>query len=477
MDNLMYNHLQKWAFNPVKQEPAPHRAARTTVRILLILCHVFAKIDIPLRASALTFSIVLAMVPMLALSTAILKGLGSDNELKIAAHRLLDQIEPAQKTVINNLDKGQSTETYYDNQEPTGQGETKALTTHLRNGLDTIFSYADKTNFAALGAFGIIGLLVVVLIMMSNIEKTMNAIWYSSKNRPLGRKIMDYLALLILLPISLNLAFAGDAIIHSPQIMSYINTAIPSEWTVKMIFEGLPFLFIAISLSFMYQFFPNTKVKSYAAFTGAIFATLCWFIIQQLYITLQIGVANYNAIYGSFATVPLFLIWLHLGWIFLLIGAALAFAVQNRNSYYPQLAGIHAFSAKQQLQLAYDIMATVYNDFSHNRSTPIKKFTIKTNEPNEQKIAIVTGKLINNGLLHNVDNRKKQTVTPTQPRENIAAGDIVTAIFGKEKIDSPGGFFAETILSTAAQSVRPPVFPHNKPTQVTGAQSAYKSTA
>ncbi len=434
----MYNHLQRWAFTPVEKERGHHRTARATIRILLILGHVFSKVDIPMRASALTFSIILAMVPMLALSTAILKGLGSDNYLQIAAHRLLDQIEPGEES------------------------ESKALTSHLRNGLDTIFSYADKTNFTALGAFGIAGLLVVVLIMMSNIEATMNAIWHSRKNRPLGRKIMDYLALLILLPISLNLAFAGDAILHSPQIMSYINAVIPSEWAIKVIFKGLPFLFIAASLSFMYQFFPHTKVKPQAAFTGAIFATLCWFIVQQVYITLQIGVANYNVIYGSFATVPLFLIWLHLGWIFLLLGSALAFAVQNRNSYSPQIAGIHTFSPKQQLQLAYDIMTTVYNDFSHKRPTAMKNLTIKTNE---QEVAAVTKKLIKNGLLYRVGD-KEQAITPAQPPENIEVRDILTAILGRETINSPGGDFTETVLSAANQSVRPPVFSPDEPVQV-----------
>jgi membrane protein len=462
----MYNNLKKWAFSPVNKKPVHHKTARTTVRVLLILGHVFSKIDIPMRASALTFSIILAMVPMLAMSTAILKGLGSDNKLKIAAHRMLDQIEPPPEIISNGNDSNKSIEaspeqdleTKIHKDNPDEESKGKALTSHLRNGLDTIFSYADKTNFAALGAFGIAGLIVIVLMMMSNIEATMNAIWHSRKNRPLGRKIMDYLALLILLPISLNLAFAGDAILHSPQIMSYLSAIIPSEWIIKMIFKGLPFIFIVASLSFMYQFFPNTKVKAHAAFTGAVFATLCWFIVQQIYITLQIGVANYNAIYGSFATVPLFLIWLHLGWIFLLLGSALAFAVQNRNIYNPQPDNIHIFSPKQQLQLAYDIMTTVYNDFGHKRPTTIKDLSIKTSE---QEAATITKKLIDNGLLYSINNGKKQTVTPAIPMESIETKDILTAILGRGEIDSPGGNFTETVLSAAAQAVKPPVFSHD----------------
>ncbi len=469
----MYDNLQAWAFALVEKELIFRRTVRTTIRVILILYHVFAKVDIPLRASALTFSIVLAMVPMLALSTAVLKGLGSDNDLKIAAHRLLDQIEPP-PAYINNRDKEKNTEInpdqyskteiYNDNQtEPGEESGTKPLTTHLRSGIDTIFSYADKTNFAALGAFGIAGLLVVVLMMMSSVENTMNAIWHSGKSRPLGRKIMDYLAMLILLPISLNLAFAGDAILHSPQIMGYINAIIPSEWVITMLFKGLPFLFIVASLSFMYQFFPQAKVKAHAAFAGAIFATLCWFIVQQVYINLQIGIANYNAIYGSFATVPLFLVWLHLGWIFLLLGAALAFAVQNQNSYNPQIDKPHNFSPKQQLQLAYDIMSTVYNDFSLKHPTTIKQLMLATNKASEEEIVTVIKKMVNNGLLHKVGYNKEQAFAPTQPPENIEVRDILTAVLGKEKTSSPGGDFTETVLSAAYQAVQPPVFPNNQP--------------
>lgn len=81
----------------------------------------------------------------------------------------------------------------------------------------------------------------------------------------------------------------------------------------------------------VYLFFSRARVTTSAAFTGALFATIFWFLTQKVYIILQVGVAKYNAIYGSFATVPLFLIWVYLGWNFVLSGAALAYGVQHRN--------------------------------------------------------------------------------------------------------------------------------------------------
>ncbi len=438
--------LQQWAYpedDTLRDHPG---AARMALRILLILVHVFFKTHISLRASALTYSIILSLVPMLALSTAILKGLGSDNDLKLAAYQLIDQIEPA-------MPDSTPDETTAVQQEPKSVDTT--LTTHLRNAVDVIFDYVDRTNFAALGAFGIVGLIVVVLLMLNNIEVTMNVIWHSSKSRPLGRKIMDYLALLILLPISLNTAFAGVAILQNDKMLGYITTAIPSEWLVRMLFKGLPFLFIVGSLTFMYQFFPYARVRTYAAFIGALFASLCWFIVLQLYITLQIGVSQYNAIYGSFATVPLFLIWLHLGWIFLLLGAALAYAVQNRDRYDP-LTG-NAATPLQRLQLAFDILRVVYENFYKEKPTSLSLLARKlSGEPIARLSELVTI-LHKGGLLFQISEDKEDLmVTPAQPLPRLDADRVLDLILGRPATGQEGKI-AERIYQAAIQGLpRPP---------------------
>ncbi|MCI5163562.1 MAG: YihY/virulence factor BrkB family protein, partial [Candidatus Electrothrix sp. AX5] len=332
---------------------------RSLLRILLIMVHEFNHTNIALRASALTFSIILSMVPLLAMSTAILKGLGNGNQMRIAACHFIDQLDPEAEQALPSLhpelpppvdseivvseDQPAESVKSAEQEEPIGsieviaEGPPPSLNRHLHQAIDTIFDYVDNTNFAALGAFGIAGLLIVVVMVLSSVEDAMNAIWHTRRGRSLFRKIMDYLALLVLLPISVNIALAGDAILQSPKIMEYITTFIPSAWVVQMLLKLLPFIFITLSLMMMYLFFPNVKVKTSAAFCGALFGAVFWFIVQRAYVVLQIGVANYNAIYGSFATVPLFLVWIQLGWMFVLLGAVLAYAIQHRNSY--QLSG------------------------------------------------------------------------------------------------------------------------------------------
>ena len=473
------NLFQQWAFSVRAEEPLPVALIKSCFRVLIIMFHEFTETAISLRAAALTYTIVLSMVPMLAMSTALLKGLGSDNQLRVAAYKFIDQLEPEKKQAqVHDQDASGLPESIEDPVEITepaaetdyqqdlatpleGEGlssetqESESMTTHLRNAVDTIFDYVDKTNFAALGAFGIAGLLVTVILVLSTVEDAMNAIWHTRQGRSIFRKIMDYLALLVLLPISINVALAGDAILETPKIMAHLNTVIPSVWAVKMLLKFLPFLFVILSLMIMYQFFPTVKVKTYAALSGAIFAGFFWFLVQKIYIIMQIGVAKYNAIYGSFATVPLFLVWIHLGWTFILLGATLAYAIQNRNQYY--LPGVSG-SPQRNLQLAFDIINSVYQNFELRKQTAFDD--IVKASPGEQpgNILTIINKLIAGGLLHQVDDDNRSYV-PAAPSELIEAGVITRIILGHEAIPTIGGDFSTKVLLAAEEAIPREDFP------------------
>lgn len=466
--------IQQWAFRFKTGESKPIAVLRSWFRIFFIIIHEFAETAISLRASALTYTIVLSMVPMLAMSTAILKGMGSDNQLRVAAYKFIDQLEPEKQptAVDTETDTGQfspnmSTSEPTDNKEfprqeilatpdPVPEQKTsESLTTHLRSAVDTIFDYVDRTNFAAIGAFGIIGLLLTVILVMSTIEDAMNAIWHSKKGRSIFRKIMDYLALLILLPVSINVALAGDAIIESPRIMAYLITVIPSEWAVTMVLKFLPFLFVILSLMVMYLFFPNVKVKTSAAFIGAVSAGFFWLLVQKIYIILQIGVAKYNAIYGSFATVPLFLIWIQLGWTFILLGASLAYAIQNRNQYH--LPGAEV-SPQRNLQLAFDILNTIYTRFSLKEQTSFDDLAGANTGDAPGNIQEIIKKLVKGGLVRRIDDNNESYV-PAAPSEVIEPGEVVRLILGHEEIPTVGGEFSDAAIAAAEKAIPSEAFP------------------
>jgi membrane protein len=444
------NRLIRWAFACQPDEGRPAALLRSLLRILLIIWHEFFASSISLRAAALTFSVVLAMVPLLAMSTAILKGLGNGQQMRIAAYRLIDQLDP---------DAAMKAAAQKEEQEETVSAEkpeVPSLNRHLHNAVDSIFDYVENTNFAALGAFGIAGLLIVVITVLNAVEDAMNAIWHTQRGRSIFRKIMDYLALLVLLPISVNIALAAEAVLTSQKIMKYLAAAVPSAWTVGLLLKLLPFVFITLSLMMMYLFFPSVKVKTGAALCGALFGAVFWFIVQRLYVMLQVGVANYNAIYGSFATVPLFLVWMQLGWIFILLGAVLAYAVQNHSHY--RLPGKES-TARQQLQQAFDVLLTVYGNFARAEATEEERLAQGCAVLNEADLDQTIELLISGGLLHEVERNGALAYIPARPAEQLDAASVVRLIFGhSSEKDSAGGKLAGQVAQAAEAAIAPAAF-------------------
>ncbi len=444
--------LTRWAFARHGDESSVKAAARSTLRILIIMIQEFISTNITLRASALTFTIILSLVPLLAMSTAILKGLGSGDQLQTVAYRFIDQLDPqdhpADTTDSQNSNALESIDF---------KKAAPSLNSHLHNTADTIFKYVDNTNFAALGAFGIVGLLIAVILVFSSMEDAMNSIWHTSRGRSLFRKMMDYLALLILLPISVNIAIAGDAVLESPKMMGYINTIIPSDWVVQMLFTLLPFFFITMSLLMMYLFFPHVKVKTIPALCGAVFAAVFWFIVQRGYIVLQIGVAKYNAIYGSFATVPLLLVWMQLGWTFILLGAVLAYAIQNRNNY--QLPG-NKGKPQIALQRAFDVLLEVYSNFIHARPTSTVQLLTTLPGENEADINLTVNLLIQGGLLFKSEDNCADIFFPSRPAEQLSAREVIRLVLGDDQVQSTaGGELAMQVIQAAEQTAAVAAFP------------------
>jgi membrane protein len=444
--------LARWAFACKPGEKRPAAFLRSLLRILLIMGHEFFGSSISLRAAALTFSVVLSMVPLLAMSTAILKGLGNGQQMRIAAYRLIDQLDPdAEAKAAQDEADQKNVPAISEQSEQVQPPKPPSLNRHLHNAVDSIFNYVENTNFAALGAFGIVGLLIVVITVLNAVEDAMNAIWHTRKGRSIFRKIMDYLALLVLLPISVNIALAGEAVLKSQKIMKYIAAAIPSAWTVGLLLKLLPFVFITLSLMMMYLFFPSVKVKTSAALCGALFGAFFWFIVQRLYVMLQVGVANYNAIYGSFATVPLFLVWMQLGWMFILLGAVLAYAIQNRNHY--RLPGAES-TTRQQLQQAFDVLLTIYGNFARAEATDEERLAEICAVRNEADLSQTVELLISGGLLHEIERNGAAAYIPARPAEQLSAAHVVRIVFGRSsEKESEGGKMAAHVVQAAEEAI------------------------
>ncbi|HEY2989415.1 MAG TPA: YhjD/YihY/BrkB family envelope integrity protein [Candidatus Binatia bacterium] len=249
----------------------------------------------PLHASALTYTTLLSLVPLLALMFSILKGLGVQNQLEPI---LLEKLSAGSEEIVNQ-----------------------------------IISYIDKTNVKALGAVGLVGLLATAISLIGNIELALNRIWGVQRPRSLGRKFSDYLSVLLTCPVLFVAALGLTSSIQSAGFVQSILELPGMSYLVLFLAFLSPYVLMWIALTFIYSYLPNTKVRIQSALYGGIIAGTLWQLAQWGYVHFQVGVARYNAIYGAFAQLPIFLVWLYTGWSIVLFGAVLSFAHQNIKTY------------------------------------------------------------------------------------------------------------------------------------------------
>lgn len=252
-----------------------------------------------LRASALTYTSFLSLVPLLALMFAVLKGFGVQNTI---APMILERLAAGSDSVVV-----------------------------------AILEYINNTNVGRLGAFGLVALLLTVLALVSNIEDTFNYIWRVKETRSYARRFADYFSVITVTPLFM---FAAISMTSGASSNLVINKLISMEFVGTVIISLLkltPFLVMWVVFILLYLFIPNVKVKIRAAIIGGICGGTMWQLAQWGYVKFQIGVAKYNAIYGTMAALPIFMIWIYASWLILLLGLEITYVYQNRQTIHSEL--------------------------------------------------------------------------------------------------------------------------------------------
>ena len=388
--------IARWADQRNHESQTLTRVLKGLARVLIITAREFKKNSLFIRSGALTFAILLSLVPMLAMSTALYKGLGGGDHLKMAAYRYITNLETNHlKTFSQDLTTSSAPSTEL--QENTSPSPSSSLTTHLRSAVDKLFDYVEKINFATLGIYGMVGLFIGVLLVFDNMESAMNSIWHVQRGRSIIRKIADYLALLLMMPLSVNIGLAAVAFQKNSSLFSYFQNAVPFLWLQALLLHLFPILCIILTFYVLYIFFPNTKVHTIPALIGAGLASVSWIALQNIYLNLQIGVASYNAIYGSFATLPLFLTWMYFGVVCVLAGGQFAFACQNYEKY--SLA-CRSGAISQRLAIGLEVMEKVQNAFSFQQKLSYMQVAEHFPHLDHPVLSEVIDDLIATGLLH-----------------------------------------------------------------------------
>lgn len=268
-----------------------------------------------LRASALTYITVLSLVPLLALAFAVAKGFG------FYAHLVHDVIEPFLDRTFGAL-------------PVPGEGiDSEESGLAVRIAIDQLLSFVDGTKFSALGVVGLLVLLWTGLKLLGAIEQAFNDIWDAPRPRSVMRKLSDYLAMIVVTPIFLFAATGLTTAAHGSAFARFLRDSAGLGSALDVTLRLAPLLALWASFAFLYYAMPNTRTRCASAALGGLLASLLWQGALLLHIRFQVGVANYNAIYSSFAALPIFLVWVNVSWVIVLLGAELAFAHQSEPSY------------------------------------------------------------------------------------------------------------------------------------------------
>ena len=172
----------------------------------------------------------------------------------------------------------------------------------------------------------------IVVWMMMNVERVFNNVWRVQKSRNLIRRLTVILAMLFVSPF-IVLVFFGGSVVYS-HALNYLGLDVETFSAFKTILTWTLFGIVAtLTFSTMYKFIPNAPVDYANALRAAAFSGTAFTIMQYLYLETQVLVSRMNGIYGAFAAVPMFMIWINIGWFIILIGAELAYAFQHVDNY------------------------------------------------------------------------------------------------------------------------------------------------
>lgn len=358
------------------------------VRIVLMTVRGLNNRMILLRASALSYSTLLAIVPMLAIAFSMLKGL--------EFHTRIEQI------LVNYL-----------------TAEQEALTSR-------IIEYISGTNFKALGAFGTALLIYASVMLLSNVEHTFNELWGVSRHRSISRKISNYVSVLFLGPFLMVLSTAMMASFSSNTIVTALMKFDVFRHFFILFSEIIPHAALWIAFTVIYMLLPNTRVKFIPALVAGIICASVWEGAFRVYTGFNIGLARYNTIYGTFAVLPIFFIWLYISWLIVLIGAQLSYAIQNVRSYRMEVALADVGHAQKEV-MALHIMVKIASRFQQGLPPVGTEALSRDLAMPVRLVAEITQKLCEYGLIQPISS-DEMVFGPSKNIDLISVLDVCKAL-------------------------------------------------
>jgi len=290
--------------------PIPIRAAWGLLRVLVLATGGIIRNRSTFAAAGLSFITILSLVPFLAFAFSVAKGMG-------AYARLHDD------AIVPFLDRNLGRIT----------ADSPASIVSLRDAIDRVLDLVAQTDVASLGTFGLIIVLAAVLRALSSVEHSFNLIFGVQRARSIVRRITDYLSLSVVTPLLMVLAVTVDAAARNSELVGLMQSLPVLGWVVENMFALTPIVSVWVGFTLLYLVLPNTSVPLLPALAGGLVGSGLWQLAQFGHVQFQVGIANYNAIYSSFAAIPIFLAWIYFSWLTVMFGAEFGYALTHAKHY------------------------------------------------------------------------------------------------------------------------------------------------
>lgn len=360
------------------------------LRVVLLVFRGFRNDECSMHASALTFSTLMAIVPVLALCLSMARGLGD--------------ADTAKRWIQNRVQDWTAT---FRMEEPAGGGGGEGaailpadedrmqneLALRINSLVEKGFEKVDNINFAKLGTLGLVVLIWMVTEVLGRVERSFNRVWGITKGRSLWRRFTDYLSVLLILPVLIVAAASLPIVDMVTSYMPDSTADLIRQFAASGLFKNLVVLVMTtLAFSFVIMFMPNTAMKVRSGLSGGFVAAVLFLIWLWICAMLQVGAARYGKIYGSFALAPILLAWVHVSWQIVLFGAEVAFSVENCDTFrMEQSAGDANARAKLTLSLSIVLEAArclvepsvpPFNltEYGHRKKLPVRLLHFVTDD-------------------------------------------------------------------------------------------------
>ena len=366
-------------------------------RVLLLTIRGYSRNKCTLRASSLTYFTLLSVVPIFALAFGIAK---SFNLQKILEEQLAGALK-GNEEVLNRI-------------------------------LEFSRNQLQATQGKVIAGIGVILLFWTIVKLLSNVESAFNDIWGVKNQRSFPRKIADYLILVAVTPFFIGISGSVTAFLSSqPEVLMQKYEFFAYFGPLFLVWvKFLPLIILVPYFTFLYVFLPNTTIKIRAAIMGGTFAAFALINMQSLYIWAQVSLfTKYSAIYGSFASFPMFLIWLEISWMILLLGAEISFATQNIETF--EFEKESEFASNDQINLMAVYITSVLTERFENEQPPLSTSEIMQKLKLPHKMAervlflLKKAKIIEPVKLDNDSTNRDEAYRPAIPPRKLTVHYII----------------------------------------------------